>query len=503
MPRRKAATQPEDTRRRQSQPDESTRRRQAQATPRPNTTHDAASYSRSSASARYADARQARQRKGKLKVFLIALLALVLVGGTVAFAYVNGISSRLSEGIDSALRGQLTEAEGGDPFYMLLIGTDKSEERVNSTDYGADDSAYRTDSILLARIDPTEKKVTLVSIHRDTLVDLGSYGKQKINAAYSIGGASYTVEVISEFAGVPISHYAEIDFDQFVSVVDTLGGIEVDVAVDCYDPVYTFADIKAGYQTINGEQALQLCRARHAYDQYGDGDLYRAANQRMVIGAILKKILASNVATMTSTISTIAEAVSTDLSLTDILGLAASFQGFDIDTDLMSGMEPTNSKYVNETWYEICDTEAWQTMMTRVNKGLSPYSSESQDPTASVLGTTGSTSNEADSLDDAATEEVDTSNTDYSGTVEVLNGAGIDGLAGRVATTLSNQGFDTTAESADSFDYSTTRVIYVGEENKPKANAVADILGLESIVADDGTYAGEAEVVVVLGADQA
>lgn len=493
MPRRKAATQPED----------STRRRVAQATPRPNTTHDAASYSRSSAAARYSDARQVRQRKGKLKVFLIVLLTFILAGGVAAFAYVNGISSRLSAGIDAALRGQLTEATGGDPFYMLLIGTDKSEERVNSVDYGADSSAYRTDSILLARIDPTEKKVTLVSIHRDTLVDLGSNGRQKINAAYSIGGAAYTVEVISEFAGVPISHYAEIDFDQFVSVVDTLGGIDVNVAVDCIDPEYTGADIKAGEQTINGEQALQLCRARHAYDNYGDGDLYRAANQRMVIGAILKKILSSNVATMTGTISTIAEAVSTDLSLTDILGLATSFQGFNLDTDLMSGMEPTNSKYVNETWYEICDTEAWQTMMMRVDKGLSPYSSESQDPTAAVLGTTGATENEADSLDNAETESVDTSDTEYTGTVEVLNGAGIDGLAGRVASTLSNYGFDTTSASADSFDYSTTRVIYVGEENKAKANAVAETLGLDSIVADDGTYAGEAEVVVVLGADQA
>lgn len=492
MRKRKAATQPEDT-----------RRRVAQTSVRPNTHQDASDFSRTSASARYAEARQKRSRKGALRTFLIVLLAFVLVGGTVAFAYVNNIAGRLSEGIDAVLRGSLTEVEGGEPFYMLLVGVDKNQDRVNSEEYGEEQSAYRTDSILLARVDPTEKKVTLVSIHRDTLVDLGSNGKQKINAAYSIGGAAYTVEVVSEFAGVPISHYAEIDFDQFCAVVDTIGGIDVNVAVDVYDPEYTGADIKAGEQTLNGDQALQLCRARHAYDNYGDGDLYRAANQRMVIGAILKKILTLDAGTMASTISTIADSVSTDLSLTEILSLANTFKDFNLDTDLMSGMEPTNSKYVNDTWYEICDTTAWQTMMMRVNQGLSPYSDESEDPTAEVLGTTGTTNNGSSDDEAATTTSADSSNTDYSGTVEVLNGAGVNGLAGRISSTLSNYGFDTYAGNADSLDYSSTHIIYVGTENQAKANAVADILGLDTIQADDGTYDGEAEVVVVLGADMA
>lgn len=493
MPKRKVATRPKAT------PKKTQRRVDA---PSPSVTNEAANYSRSSASARYSDARHSRRRKGILRGFLIVLLSFVVIGGTVAFAYAMNISSKLNEGIDSALRGQLTEVTGGDPFYMLLIGVDKNQDRVNSAEYGADDSAYRTDSILLARVDPTEKKVTLVSIHRDTLVDLGSNGKEKINAAYSIGGAAYTVEVISEFAGVPISHYAEIDFDQFCSVVDTIGGIEVNVAIDCIDPEYTGADIKAGVQTLNGDNALKLCRARHAYDDLGDGDVYRAANQRMVIGAILKKILTLDVASMTSTISTIAESVSTDLSLTDILSLANSFRDFDFDNNLLSGMEPTNSKYVNDTWYEICDTAAWQAMMVRVNQGLSPYSDESQDPTGGILDATNVTNSDDDSSDsDSDSDSTTSADKEYSGTVEVLNGVGVEGLAGRISYTLSNQGFDTWAGNADSLDYSKTRIIYVGSENQAKAKAVADVLGLSNVVADDGTYAGEAEVVVVLGED--
>ena len=487
--------------------------RGAQGAPQP--------YSRTSLD-HYASARTKRKAKGAVRAVVITIIAVLALGCTVAFAYFSNISSKLNEGIDSALRGQLTETASGDPFYMLLIGIDKSWDRAESAEYGADDAAYRTDSILLARVDPSNKQVTLVSIHRDTLVDFGSDGgKQKINAAYSIGaakkdkgedtsGAAYTVETISKFAGVPITHYAEIDFDQFVSVVDTIGGIDVNVPVDVIDPKFTGANIKAGQQTINGEQALQLCRARHAYDKYGDGDVYRAANQRMVIGAILKKILASDPATITNTVNTLAGSVSTDLSVQDILSLATTFRGFDMNTNMYSGMEPTNSKIINGTWYEICDTKAWQKMMTRVNQGLSPYESESEDSALGVAGAGTATKN-ADGSTGAATSASTTGSsasdssaaTDHSGTVEVLNGAGVNGLAGRVASSLSKQGFDTKAATADSYDYSTTRIIYVGDENKAKAQAVAESLGLSNVRADDGTYSGEADVVVVLGQDMA
>ena len=72
-----------------------------------------------------------------------------------------------------------------------------------------------------------------------------------------------------------------------------------------------------------------------------------------------------------------------------------------------------------------------------------------------------------------------------------------------MASTLNSKGFEATSGTADSYDYSTTRIIYVGEENKAKAQAVADTLGLSTVKKDDGTHAGEANVVVVLGADMA
>lgn len=475
-------------------------------------------YSRDSSVEHYASKRKNRSRHSVLRVVLIVIAAVVVAAGGLAAAYAMNISAKLNEGVDSALRGQLTETSDGDPFYMLLMGVDKSEARTSGDEsgfYGTDDANFRADTIILARIDPQNKQATLVSIHRDTYVNFGTDGgKQKINAAYSIGaakkeagqdssGAAYTVETISKFAGVPITHYAEIDFDQFCNVVDTLGGIEVDVPVDVYDPEYTGADIKAGRQVLNGDNALKLCRARHAYDKYGDGDVYRAANQRMVIGAILKKVLQSDIATITNSINTLSGSVTTDFSITDLLSLATQFQGFNMDEDLLSGMEPTDSKLVNGIWYEICSIKEWQKMMTRVDDGLSPYESESEDTTLGYAGSGTAIKNDDGTSDNATTEGSSSAETDYSGTVEVLNGAGINGLAGRVSSTLEGKGFSATAATADSFDYTTTRVIYVGDANKAKAEAVAETLGVDSVRADDGTYAGTADVVVVLGADMA
>jgi len=331
----------------------------------------ASEYSRGETASRYTKKRKSRGRHKVLRNIFI-IIAIVLVSGVgAAWAYINNINSRLSEGVDSELRESLTETQSGEPFYMLLLGIDKNEKRVNGS-YGADDSAYRSDSIMLARIDPTAKKVTLVSIPRDTYVDMGVNGQEKINAAYSFGGAAYATKVISDFAGVPISHYAEVDMDGMAAVVDAVGGIDVNLPVAVQDPYHTKLDLPAGEQHLDGKTAAKLCRARHAYDNYGGGDFYRAANQRTVIAAIAKKVLASDPVTMANTVSEMANMVKTDMSVGEIVSLASQMVGMDIENDIMSGQEPTKSVYTNETWYEICDIEAWQQMMERVDAGLSP-----------------------------------------------------------------------------------------------------------------------------------
>ena len=320
----------------------------------------------------YTNKMRSRSRK-RIVLSALAALVLVLACASVAVAsYVSQINQKITGRVDTELKTVLTTQEAGKPFYLLLIGVDKDEGRVDDPEYGADDSGYRSDSIMLTRIDPGEKHVTMVSIHRDTLVDLGPNGQQKINAAYSIGQETYTTQVISEFAGVPIAHYAEVDMDGLAAVIDCIGGIDVTVDVDVYDPEYTGIDLKAGEHHLDGGTAALFCRCRHAYDAYGDGDRYRAANQRQVITKVAQKVLSSDPATIAATVSTMAGYVRTDLDVQTIVGLAMQFIGMDLENGFYTGMEPTTAQYINDTWYELCDTTAWRKMMRRVDQGLPP-----------------------------------------------------------------------------------------------------------------------------------
>lgn len=270
----------------------------------------------------YAKTHKAK-RHGKAFYALIATLAVVLIGAGAAFAYVNVLSGNFRSGLGDTSK-YLVKTSLTQPFYMLLMGTDGSAERDESGDFG---DSYRTDSIMLARIDPVNKKVTLVSLHRDTMIDYGDeYGVNKLNAAHVFGGPELSVKTVSKLAGVDISHYAEINFDGFREIVDALGGVEVDVPMTI-DDEDAGGHLDAGLQTLNGDQALILCRARHAYDEIGPGDEYRAANQRLVMAAIAKKLLSADVATMASTVQTLSKYVTTDLGVTDIIGLAQNMQG--------------------------------------------------------------------------------------------------------------------------------------------------------------------------------
>lgn len=312
-------------------------------------------------------------------VVLAVVLVLLLAAGGVAFAgvvYMNSLNDKLQNNIDDELKATLSSeaVQPSDPFYCLIMGTDSSEERRESGAYG---DTFRSDSMILARIDPRQKTVALVSIERDTYVNIEGYGPNKLNASAAFGGAPLVVSTVSTFAGVPISHYASIDFDGFKDVVDALGGIEVDVPMEI-DDADAGGHVDAGLQTLNGEQALILCRARNAYEEagYSGGDFYRAASQRMVIGAIAKKLMESDPATMATSIATLCDYVTTDMSVTDIVSVANSMRGIDTENNIWSAMNPTISAYENGVYIEYSDNEAWRKMMTRVDDGLPPYEDE-------------------------------------------------------------------------------------------------------------------------------
>ena len=426
------------------------------------------------------------------RIALALLILLLLIGGGIAI-YVNVISGNLHKGVTQDVRNALVKTKySKEPFYMLLLGTDESQERATDETYGG---SFRSDSMMLARIDCPNKKVTLISLERDTLLDMGDAGWQKLNAASAIGGPAYAIEMVSKMAhNTPISHYALIDFDGFCDVVNALGGIDVDVPIEIDDDD-AGGYLAAGPQTLDGDQALILCRSRHAYEEYGSGNSYRSANQRMVLSAIAQKILASDIGTIASTVGTLSKYLSTDLGINDIIGIAQALRGLDMSSDMYTAMQPTTSLYEDGMWYNMCDEPEWKEMLNRVNQGLPPTETDVVDATGTVLATTGS----GQALGGSSANEFLNKK---SGTVVIRNGGAPAGSGGKVGEVIAAMGYTTDIANANSSDFDETVIVYQAADKRSEAMEIAQAMGIGRVVKNDaGEYLMNGDFLVVLGSD--
>lgn len=242
------------------------------------------------------------------------------------------------------------------------------------------------------------------------MVDLPGYGRSKINAAYAYGGASGAVEAVKKFAGVPISHYAEIHFQELEQLVDALGGVWVDVPVsnDQTGSSNTGMELEAGEQLLTGKQALAFARERYGYER---GDFQRADNQKILLQAIIKKVLSLSPIDLPGTIQQLASCVTTDYSVTDIIALAQKFQGAG-SIAFYSATVPSSTMTLDSVSYVVTDQAAWTDMMQRVNAGADPNDetvvtpSDSQvAPEVAVVGDGTADGGEGDSPDGAAGSE--------------------------------------------------------------------------------------------------
>lgn len=302
-------------------------------------------------------------RKGaKIALVIFGVLFTLVVGSGIALAlWVNSLDTSLGFE-DEAELGRLEEALAPEPvveteasaFYMLLLGSDARGEE-----------ASRSDVTMLVRIDPKTTAVDLVSIPRDTMVTLGG-STQKINAAYSYGGPAGAVEAVSEFAGVPISHYAEIHFEELERLVDMLGGVWVNVP-EGFENSSIGVSVSAGEQRLTGEEALVFARERY---NVSGGDFSRAQAQRIIVEAIIKQVLSLSPAELPGAIGNLADCVTTDYSVGDIVALAQQFIGKDLT--VYSAVCPSYSLNEGGVSYVCPMFDEWQDMMRRVDAGLDP-----------------------------------------------------------------------------------------------------------------------------------
>ena len=448
------------------------------------------------------------RRSRNVAIVAAVIVGVLLIGAVSAFAYINSITSSLHEGVDQDLRAALVETDmANEPFYMLLLGTDKISWREGTEDGGA----YRSDTMILARVDAPQGTISLISIPRDTLVDMGENGWQKINAAYSLGGPSYAVEMVSKLTGVDISHYAEIDMDGLSAIVDAIGGVEVEVPLEI-DDEDAGGYVPAGWQTLDGEHALIVCRSRNSYVETAAApDLMRAANQRMVLSAIAHKVLASDVATIANTVRSAANYVTTDLELNDIIGLAQALQGMDTDDSFYTASLPTRALYIAngygypdvvgfaptdtvdpsilEGWYGILEDDEWSAMRGRMSEGKPPAEGlEIDEATGTILSTAGS---------DAA----DISN--KTAWITIVNGTDREGLATRVMGMLNAEGFEniTIEDAMMGYDYPETLVIYDESGRAHEAEQLVEAMGQGRAMLNDGNWIVSNNFLIVIGED--
>lgn len=322
-------------------------------------------------------ARRKRGRGKKIAIgVIVAVLVVVIGAGTAAGLYLKGINDQLNRGdksdseisaIDKVLTGFKNKAFN-QPFYVMLIGTDETEDSQEET--------HRSDTNIVVRVDPTKNQATMVSIPRDTKIDITGHGTNKFNAAYAFDGAAGAIREANELLGVDISHYAEVNFGKLKELVDAVGGVDVEVPemVDDPDadgtsahPEWPRVIIEPGLQHLDGNQALVFARSRN----YVDGDFTRTANQRTLIKAIVDKVLALPVTELPGVIQAAAQCVTTDLTVTDIVSLAQQFKDGD-DLAIFSAMVPSTTATIDGVSYVINDAASTKEMMKVVEEGGDP-----------------------------------------------------------------------------------------------------------------------------------
>ena len=199
---------------------------------------------------------------------------------------------------------------------ILVLGSDRRKHLAGDTG--------RSDTIMLLRIDPQTKSISMLSIPRDLRVEIPGFGTDRINAAYSDGGPALSVATFKALTGLPVNHFIDVNFSGFTDMVNYLGGVYIDVDRQYYNNTavtgYSSISINAGYQRLNGADALSFVRYRH--DQLGDWG--RMQRQQLFLRELKRQALRwQNVLKLPQLISTMARNTISDVSsIKKLLGLA-------------------------------------------------------------------------------------------------------------------------------------------------------------------------------------
>ncbi len=304
--------------------------------------------------------RHARRLRGSRALRTVSLaLTVVLLFAVSAFA---SLGQRLNSNLDTidvgSLLGDPSPTDGasaspdpadpnaGNAINILVLGTDMRNGE--NAAIGGADNTMASDTAIVVHISASRDRVELVSIPRDSLVDIPSclarngkttkpQTRAMFNSAFAIGwqaggdmasAAACTGRTVQNNTGLTIDHFVVVDFSGFQSMVNAIDGVNICIPRELHDD-YTGLNLAAGQQTLNGVQALQFARARHGNVGNG-GDLDRIGNQQRLIAAIVNQVLSADVlanpAKITSFLSAATNSLTVDkgLNLVTLTGIAYS-----------------------------------------------------------------------------------------------------------------------------------------------------------------------------------
>lgn len=217
------------------------------------------------------------------------------------------LESNVSEGdangdgiLDAVAGGAVTDRPvNAASTDILLLGSDQRSGAEAQYVTGA-----RADTIMVLHIPEDGSAAYLISVMRDTWVNIPGYGSHKVNAGLNYGGVDLQVATIEQLLGIQMDHVAEIDFQGFKALVDTLGGVTVQVPFTFSSGPYTYT---AGSQTLDGGEALQFVRERYSFS---DGDYQRVRNQRAFLRGVYNELKADGALSSASKLLQVIESVS-------------------------------------------------------------------------------------------------------------------------------------------------------------------------------------------------
>ena len=234
-----------------------------------------------------------------------------------------------------------------DKAIVLIMGVDKREDDVG-----------RSDTMMIATIDPRLDQATLLSIPRDTRVKISGRGYDKINAAFAYGGVELTEATVENFLGIDIDHYVMIDTNSFVKIIDAIGGVDIDVEKRMFyedpwdDNGGLVIDLYPGQQHMDGKTAVTYVRYRDS-----EGDIGRVKRQQAFMAACMDKVTSPEIIPRIPKIAReVIDAVETDMSLRQLLELAGSLKAAQ-QNGLETDMVPGYPLYIDDISYWIPDVE--------------------------------------------------------------------------------------------------------------------------------------------------